>query len=598
MKSIQLNEAMMGRLAAPEKMPVADHSLPAAQSFRSSWPREMGPQKSGTETLPAKSAKSSEVVTTGALNPTASVAATVPKTEGMAEAHAGGGTPSDGDVAVEAHEDVQLPLHAVSGPSGQVVIVAPVPAQNLSASAARPMNPTNTVAARPATTVPHGVSTASVVKDSDEISEKPATAKADEAAPAAEISVAPMMVATPEMTVPPTSVSTPVTTPLPMPSELATGTATPVTIVDGAKKLKHEHAPVATTAAMNTKVEHKPDVKTEISSITQGSEISTPAMAPIIAVGLNPIAKVEGGSVKEQPASLSKVPGTVKAGPPVAVAALQVTMQPAVLTSEQLAPVPTKEPVRHTVEVESKATVHESVALKTEYVSNTAVHPGDLLAPASGLRSGAADALTAFPSPHPAVNSPSTLKSSAQLDITNGAPASVTSPAPQTIVATPSRLDVGILNGTHGWLQVRAELGAGGAVNTSVTAIDAAHESLQSAVPEIASYLNVEAVKVNSIEVHRFAESVGTPSGMGDQSQTQGGGQGDGPQRQQQDAMPMLPNGSSEKMSMEVGDVASRPTGGLLDDGGSETSLSSLASSLAWRGVGVGGSGAWLSVRA
>jgi hypothetical protein len=77
----------------------------------------------------------------------------------------------------------------------------------------------------------------------------------------------------------------------------------------------------------------------------------------------------------------------------------------------------------------------------------------------------------------------------------------------QMLAAGPRQLEVGLVDGTHGWLQIRAELGAGGAVSASLTGSAAAHEPLRQAVPEMASYLESEAVSVSQIAVHRAAET-------------------------------------------------------------------------------------------
>ena len=42
--------------------------------------------------------------------------------------------------------------------------------------------------------------------------------------------------------------------------------------------------------------------------------------------------------------------------------------------------------------------------------------------------------------------------------------------APRMLMATPTALEVGIQNGTHGWLKVRAEMVEGGVVNASMSA--------------------------------------------------------------------------------------------------------------------------------
>jgi hypothetical protein len=79
--------------------------------------------------------------------------------------------------------------------------------------------------------------------------------------------------------------------------------------------------------------------------------------------------------------------------------------------------------------------------------------------------------------------------------------------APQVIASSPASLDVGVFDGTHGWLKIRAELGTGGAVSASLTASASAHESLRAALPQMANYLGSEAVSVSKIALHRFGET-------------------------------------------------------------------------------------------
>jgi len=108
-----------------------------------------------------------------------------------------------------------------------------------------------------------------------------------------------------------------------------------------------------------------------------------------------------------------------------------------------------------------------------------------------------------------------------------GASSPVPSQGHQMLAASPRQLEVGLVDGTHGWLQIRAELGVGGAVSASLTGSAVAHESLRQAVPELASFLESEAVSVSKIAVHRAAES--SPAmgqaqdGSGQQGQAQGG---------------------------------------------------------------------------
>jgi hypothetical protein len=78
---------------------------------------------------------------------------------------------------------------------------------------------------------------------------------------------------------------------------------------------------------------------------------------------------------------------------------------------------------------------------------------------------------------------------------------------PTVLASSPASLDVGVFDGTHGWLRIRAELGTGGTVNASLTASAAAHDSLRTALPQMASFLGSEAVSVSKLAVHRFGET-------------------------------------------------------------------------------------------
>lgn len=77
---------------------------------------------------------------------------------------------------------------------------------------------------------------------------------------------------------------------------------------------------------------------------------------------------------------------------------------------------------------------------------------------------------------------------------------------PQITASGPARLDIGVFDGTHGWLRIRAELDTAGTVSASLTASQSAHASLRSALPEMTTYLGSEAVNVSKIAVHRFSD--------------------------------------------------------------------------------------------
>jgi hypothetical protein len=69
--------------------------------------------------------------------------------------------------------------------------------------------------------------------------------------------------------------------------------------------------------------------------------------------------------------------------------------------------------------------------------------------------------------------------------------------------ATPTSLEIGIQNGTHGWLKVRAEMTDGGVVNASVSATSSVgQEMLHRELPALTAYLQEEKVAVNAVVVH------------------------------------------------------------------------------------------------
>jgi hypothetical protein len=75
--------------------------------------------------------------------------------------------------------------------------------------------------------------------------------------------------------------------------------------------------------------------------------------------------------------------------------------------------------------------------------------------------------------------------------------------APRMLTATPTSLEIGVQNGTHGWLRVRAEMTDGGVVNASVSAASSAgQEMLHRELPGLTAYLQEEKVAVNAISVH------------------------------------------------------------------------------------------------
>ena len=207
---------------------------------------------------------------------------------------------------------------------------------------------------------------------------------------------------------------------------------------------------------------------------------------------------------------------------------------------------------------------------------------------------------------------------------------------PQVLVSSPAQLDVGVYDDTHGWLRIRAELGAGGAVNATLTSADAAHESLKTALPEMTHYLGTESVNVNSIALNRFGDTASGQPGSHAEGQQQGGttGQHTSGDAQQQasaqaNAMTMLDEAASRSADAvaeapggteveAVGAIGGVTAATATDAVGEAVSVSDAAATgesagelvsdartteglgaqvLPWQ-VGVGGSGGWVNVSA
>jgi hypothetical protein len=106
---------------------------------------------------------------------------------------------------------------------------------------------------------------------------------------------------------------------------------------------------------------------------------------------------------------------------------------------------------------------------------------------------------------------------------------------PRMLAATPRTLEVGIQNGTHGWLRVRAEISDGGGVNASVQAPSfSAKEMLSRELPSLSTYLEQEKIAVNSVVIHSPIATIvesnapgqSLESGAGSQTPQRGGQQG------------------------------------------------------------------------
>jgi hypothetical protein len=151
------------------------------------------------------------------------------------------------------------------------------------------------------------------------------------------------------------------------------------------------------------------------------------------------------------------------------------------------------------------------------------------------------------------------------------------------LAAGPAKLDVGVFDGTHGWVQIRTELGAGGAVSATLTGSAAAHEALKAAVPAMASYLTGEQVSVGKIAVHRAAET-STAMAAGEQ---RGGGQG-----QREGGQAARGAGAAR-----AGSVAGEADAAGVEAGVREWVGALPTAAMAGLGIGLAGSGSWLNVR-
>jgi hypothetical protein len=148
----------------------------------------------------------------------------------------------------------------------------------------------------------------------------------------------------------------------------------------------------------------------------------------------------------------------------------------------------------------------------------------------------------------------------------------------RTLTANATTLEVGVLNGTHGWLKVRAEMNDG-LVTASLTAgSSVAREVLHRELPSIANFLSGENVAVKTVTVNPAA-NVGAAAGAYEGSSEQRGSR-EQPAMDRGDAM----QSAKDEESSDVKEYE----GIYIDFHGQDVSLQAL---------GLGG-GTWLSVMA
>ncbi len=158
--------------------------------------------------------------------------------------------------------------------------------------------------------------------------------------------------------------------------------------------------------------------------------------------------------------------------------------------------------------------------------------------------------------------------------------------AVHALAAGPGQLEVGVLDGTHGWLKIRAEMGPDGSVNAMLTASATAHEGLKESVPELAGYLVSESLNVGRIAVHQAAASSaagGDLSNAGGGSARQDGG-ADSP-------YPSLFQGSARGVNGPANETTQQDV---------DSAMSGIAAAVFSAGprFSANGIGSWLSVTA
>ncbi|WP_213803374.1 hypothetical protein [Granulicella sp. dw_53] len=115
--------------------------------------------------------------------------------------------------------------------------------------------------------------------------------------------------------------------------------------------------------------------------------------------------------------------------------------------------------------------------------------------------------------------------------------------APELIAATPTSLEVGMANGAHGWLKVRAEL-EDGVVTASLSATtESGREALHRELPSMSAYLQDEKVGVGSLVVKEAPPADTRQSFDGSGTQGQGQTQRQDSERQESGAAPRTGDG-------------------------------------------------------
>lgn len=205
---------------------------------------------------------------------------------------------------------------------------------------------------------------------------------------------------------------------------------------------------------------------------------------------------------------------------------------------------------------------------------------GSIAGAAAGVTTGAAAAHALTSKPQLEVSASSAGAMQTGTSTGPGVPGGHVDAAPRTLMASPTALEVGVPNGTHGWLKIRAEMTSGGMVDASLsTSSSSGQEMLHRELPSLTTYLQNEHVAVNTVVIQPAATAGadfrGLAGGMNGDGRGQSSAQGG--ESRQQTAGTVLNHSESAKSYVSVPGI-----------GGDD--LLSPASYV--------GGGGWLSVRA
>ena len=191
-------------------------------------------------------------------------------------------------------------------------------------------------------------------------------------------------------------------------------------------------------------------------------------------------------------------------------------------------------------DVQSVPAIAASSGLALATAAPVTVHPG--VASGLSVHADGSGAVAARASGSGGIGS----ASAGSLAVSSTTSASPISEPHQTLLATPTALEVGVQSGTQGWLRIRAEVGDQGQVTASLAAASTGgRELLHSQIPALNAFLHSEQIAVSATVSGRGDSSSGgsqgggsLQSGAGTQN---GGGDGNASPGQNQGAQAELP---------------------------------------------------------